>query len=46
MTEFKSPSGEVLDIPTEGEAAIRALGWEPVKPKQAPTKAAPTSKRK
>lgn len=34
MAEYRSPSGEVLDIPAKGVAAIRTLGWEPVeKPK-------------
>lgn len=38
MTAYRSPSGEVLDIPDGGTAAIEALGWEPVESKPAPAK--------
>lgn len=35
MARFRSPHGEVLDIPAKGVGAIRALGWVPVdKPAQ------------
>lgn len=29
MARFRSPYGEVLDIPAKGVGAIRALGWVP-----------------
>ncbi|WP_416394217.1 MULTISPECIES: hypothetical protein [unclassified Curtobacterium] len=38
MPAYRSPSGEVLDIPDGGTAAIEALGWEPVEAKPAPIK--------
>lgn len=38
MVAYRSPSGEVLDIPDGGTAAIEALGWEPVEGKPVPAK--------
>lgn len=56
MAEYRSPSGEVLDIPANGVRAIAALGWVPVtppapkkepekvEPEKAPAKRAPKKK--
>lgn len=41
---WKSPWGETLMIPTEGEHAMRALRWEPVDPEPEPEKAKPRAK--
>lgn len=43
MAEYRSPSGEVLDIPDKGVSAIEKLGWKPVKAK-AEKEAAPEEK--
>jgi hypothetical protein len=43
VTAYRSPQGEVLDIPAEGEQIMRALGWEPVVPQ--PTPKTPRSTR-
>lgn len=44
MAEYRSPSGEVLDIPAGGVAAIRTLGWEPVEKPAAKTDKTPDEK--
>lgn len=49
MTLYKSPQGEVLDIPAKGIRAIESLGWKPAAPaedKEPEDKPKPRKRRK